>query len=158
MSQFQLKRILFATDFSTNSKHAMDVACALADQFQAELHILHVMQDNPFPVVTEPTGVYGLPANYEHLVRASAERSLSELPDPSWGGRQRVVRGLRQGSPFVEIVRYARENNVDLIVIGTHGRSGLSHVLLGSVAEKVVRKAGCPVLTVRPPDHQFSMP
>ena len=62
------------------------------------------------------------------------------------------------GRPYVEIVRYARKVSADLIVIGTHGRSGLSHVLLGSVTEKVVRKASCPVLTVRPPDMTFELP
>ena len=65
---------------------------------------------------------------------------------------------LKNGPPFVEIVRYAKEEKFDLIVIGTHGRSGLAHMLLGSVAEKVVRKASCPVLTVRPEDHTFEMP
>ena len=69
-----------------------------------------------------------------------------------------MVRELRKGSPFLEIVRYAKDKNIDLIVLGTHGRSGLSHVLLGSVAERVVRKAPCPVLTVRHPEHEFVMP
>ena len=65
---------------------------------------------------------------------------------------------VRTGTPFVEIVRHAKENDVDLIVMGTHGRTGLVHALIGSVAEKVVRKAPCPVLTVRPEGHQFIMP
>ena len=65
---------------------------------------------------------------------------------------------MRRGAPFLEIIRYAKENDVDLIVLGTHGRSGLAHVLLGSVAERVVRKSPCPVLTVRHPEHEFVMP
>ena len=65
---------------------------------------------------------------------------------------------MRRGSPFVEIVRYAKSENIDLIVMGTHGRGPIAHMLLGSVAEKVVRKAPCPVLTVRHPEHEFVMP
>ena len=69
-----------------------------------------------------------------------------------------IVKVVRQGPPFLEIVRYAQEANIDLIVLGTHGRGGLAHMLLGSVAEKVVRKAPCPVLTVRHPEHEFVAP
>ena len=65
---------------------------------------------------------------------------------------------VREGSPFYEIIRYAKEQDVDLIIMGTHGRGGLVHVLLGSVAEKVVRKSPCPVLTVRHPEHEFVHP
>ena len=67
---------------------------------------------------------------------------------------KRIVRGR----PFVEIIRYAREKKIDIIVVGTHGHSGLTHILMGSVAEKVVRKSPCPVLTIRHPDHEFEMP
>ena len=109
-------------------------------------------------LVADPYAAYGLPADFDDRMRASAERALLDLPNPEWASSKRVVRGLRQGSPFVEIVQSARENKIDLIVMGTHGRSGVQHMLIGSVAEKVVRKAGCPVLTVRPPDHQFTMP
>ncbi len=69
-----------------------------------------------------------------------------------------IVKVVRQGPPFLEIVRYAQEANIDLIVLGTHGRGGLAHMLLGSVAEKVVREAPCPVLTVRHPEHEFVAP
>jgi nucleotide-binding universal stress UspA family protein len=69
-----------------------------------------------------------------------------------------VLKEIREGSPFYEIIRYAKERDIDLIVMGTHGRSGLVHVLLGSVTEKVVRKAPCPVLTVRHPEHEFVHP
>ena len=70
----------------------------------------------------------------------------------------RIVRSMEDGVPFLEIVRYAKEHEIDLIVLATHGRSALAQVLLGSVAERVVRKAPCPVLTVRPEGHQFVMP
>jgi nucleotide-binding universal stress UspA family protein len=89
---------------------------------------------------------------------ASAERGLAELLDPAWAQGKSIVRTARQGVPFLEILLYAKEQEIDLIVIGTHGRSGLAHVLLGSVTEKIVRKASCPVLTVRPEGHQFVMP
>ncbi len=69
-----------------------------------------------------------------------------------------VMTEVQMGRPFIEIIRYAREKKIDLIVLGTHGRSGLKHVLLGSVAERVVRKAPCPVLTIRHPEHEFVMP
>jgi nucleotide-binding universal stress UspA family protein len=69
-----------------------------------------------------------------------------------------VVSDVALGRPFMEIIRYAKDNQMDLIVLGTHGRSGLRHVLLGSVAERVVRKAPCPVLTIRHPEHEFVMP
>lgn len=156
MKQFQVKRVLWPTDFSENSKHAMNYACDLADQFQAELHVLHVVEVTFSPTVAEPYAAFGLPADFEDRVRAAAQTALSEVPDPAWPGNRRVVRVLRQGSPFAEILQYSREKNIDMIVLGTHGRSGLKHMLLGSVAEKVVRKAACPVLTVRPPDQQLT--
>ena len=84
--------------------------------------------------------------------------ALAELPDAEWSRGKQIVRATRQGPPFLEIVRYAKENEIDMIVLGTHGRGGLAHMLMGSVAEKVVRKAPCPVLTVRPEGHQFEMP
>ena len=76
------------------------------------------------------------------------------------GGRDgvNVERRVLHGSPFVSIARIAKEEDVDIIVMGTHGRSGLKHILIGSVAEKVVRKSPCPVLVVRPPDARFELP
>jgi len=88
----------------------------------------------------------------------SARQALESWNDPAYEAARKVVRTIVTGTPFIEIVRYARENQIDLIVVGTHGRSGLMHSLIGSVAERVVRKASCPVLTVRPEGHQFVMP
>lgn len=84
---------------------------------------------------------------------AAAEKELSQVIDPQWALAHFVVRTVRKGAPFLEIIRYAKEKDIDLIV--KHGRTGLTHLLLGSVAENVVRKAPCPVLTVHPKDHRF---
>ena len=91
-------------------------------------------------------------------MKERAEKAIAELPDAAWCTGKTVVREVRYGYAYREIVRHAKEQNVDLIVVGTHGRTGLTHLFLGSVAEKVVRNAPCPVLTVRPEGHQFVMP
>ena len=152
-----LKRILLPTDFSDFSKVARAYACAFTEQFQGELHLLHVLQDL-VALVPEPGLAFPPPGDYMQELTERSEQALEDLLDPAWAKGKTIVKATRQGPPFLEIVRYARELDIDLIVIGTHGRSALSHVLLGSVAEKVVRKAPCPVLTVRPSDHQFVMP
>src|SRR5262245_54668063 len=91
-----------------------------------------------------------LPPDYILEVKNDARKSLDKLfPDAGAAGRP-IVRSLQMGNPYIEIVKYAEENVVDLIVIGTHGRGAFPHLLMGNVAEKVVRKAGCPVLTVHP--------
>ncbi len=136
----------------------MTYACGFADQFLADLHVLHVLQDPVVPTVAEPSAVYGLPPDFNERIRASAENALSELPKPAPTENMTVFRVLRHGTPYAEILEYAREQDIDLIVLGTEGRTGLRHALLGSVAEKVVRTASCPVLTVRPlsPDSGFA--
>ncbi|GAB4143495.1 MAG: universal stress protein [Planctomycetaceae bacterium] len=153
----ELKRILVPTDFSEHSANALKYGCALAEKFSSELHLLHVLQDL-VAMVPEPGLAFPPPGDYIEELKTSAENALNKLPDPEWSLSAEVVRDTRQGPPFLEIVRYAKEKDVDLIVMGTHGRSGLSHMLMGSVAEKVVRKAPCPVLTVRPDQHEFVMP
>lgn len=150
----RVKRVLFPTDFSECSKSAQAYACALAEQFQAELHLLYVLEDVML-MLPEPSSMVSLPPNYLMQSKANAEAGLDRLLPASWTQGKHVVRATRMGSPAVEIANYAKEKEIDLIVIGTHGRSGVSHVLLGSVAEKVVRKAPCPVLTVHPQGHQF---
>lgn len=153
----KLKRVLFPTDFSTNSKVAQDYACELAKHFHAELHILYVLQEMLL-ITTDPGQLLMTPTVDVDAARKSAEQALERLPDAGQREGLTVVRATGEGSPFVEIVRYARENDIDLIVLGTHGRTGLKHVFLGSVAENVVRKASCPVLTIRPTDHKFVQP
>ena len=145
----RLRKILLPTDFSQNSRTAQEYACALAEQFGAELHVLYVLQDVTL-IMPEPGAMFAIPALNVEEVRLSAEKMLQTIPDEAWSQGKTIVRATRMGTPFHEIVGYAADNDVDLIVLSTHGRTGLPHVLLGSVAEKVVRKACCPVLTVRP--------
>ncbi len=144
-----IKKILFATDFSHCAKSAQEYAVGFAGQFHAELHVLHVLPDLGLLGI-DPGMALSLPANYVVDLKNDAQKSIDKLfPEAAQQG-QTVVRSVRMGNPYLEIVKYAEENQIDLIVIGTHGRGALLHLLLGSVAEKVVRKAGCPALTVRP--------
>lgn len=152
-----LKRILLPTDFSEYSNAARDYACSLVEKFNSELHVLHVLQDL-VAMAPEPGMAFPPPGDYMQELEAAAKQALEKHPGNSLPAGYVVQRNLRHGSPFLEIIRYAKEQDVDLIVMGTHGRTGLAHVLLGSVAEKVVRKSPCPVLTVRPSGHKFEMP
>jgi nucleotide-binding universal stress UspA family protein len=152
-----LKNILVATDFSEPSETALEYGRALARTFNATLHIVHVV-DTFLPGMTADTAPadYGVvideleKAAQRHLDAAVREDDRREL------GAKGVL--LRQSGPAQSIVTYARSANVDLIVMGTHGRGGWSHMLMGSVAEKVVRTAPCPVLTVRHPEREFVGP
>jgi nucleotide-binding universal stress UspA family protein len=151
-----LERILLPTDLSECSERARSYACELAKRFEAELHLLHVVQPISLPGYGGP--VPGSLSDELFHPEEGARRELEGWNGPAFEHAKRVVRSVITGTPFVEIVRYARNQNIDLIVMGTHGRSGLAHALLGSVTEKVVRKSPCPVLTVRPEGHQFIMP
>lgn len=154
----QLKRILHPTDLSDLSRHSLLYVRSFAELHGAEVHVLHVVDDayqywmamgpNSLPVGPPPEEMV---AGAKTELEKFAAMELRELPG-------KVHTEVVAGRPFLEIIRYAREKTIDLIIIGTHGRSGLTQALLGSVAEKVVRKAPCPVLTVRHPAHDFVMP
>jgi nucleotide-binding universal stress UspA family protein len=152
-----IKRILCPVDFSDSADHAMRYAAALAENFGSDLTLLHVVA----PVVAALPGETSLPdtlqADVDEIAEACRERlekTVGELATSGLTVQHKVVSGV----PFIEIVRYARDTETDLIVMGTHGRTGLGHLLIGSVAERVVRKASCPVLTVKHPEHEFVMP
>ena len=150
-----LKRILLPTDFSEHSAAAAAYACELASKFDAELHVLNVLE---FPNLPDFI-VRLLPTPPVREKRtAAAESLLAEFAGAHLSEVRPVVNAVAEGVPFLEIVRYAREKEIDLIVVSTHGRSGLAHALMGSEAEKILRSAPCPVLTVRAKGHQFEMP
>ena len=149
-----MKHILLPTDFSEPSLRATQYAVDLAKRFVATLHVLHVIED---PVIYVPMfESFPLPSREEFETYAQTRLENWILPDDAEAID--VETQWVHGRPFVEIIRAAREQPIDLIVLGTHGRSAPAQLLLGSVAEKVVRKAPCPVLTVRPEGHQFVMP
>lgn len=152
-----ITQIMVPTDFSEASEAALAYARAFATCFGGSLHLVHVVEDLVALSWGADTYISALPRIREEVEADAVSRLEALLPadDPLREGA-RIV--LLTGNPFVEIVRYAREHDVDLIVMGTHGRGPVAHMLLGSVAEKVVRKAHCPVLTVRHPEHEFVMP
>lgn len=152
----RIQKVLLPTDFSNYSVAATKYACELATKFEAELHILHALEHH---LSSTPNFAMGL--DLPRFISESAEAArnkLSDIVDAKWAAGRTVIHAVIEGSPKMEIVRYARERDIDLIVLSTHGRTGLSHVVMGSVAENVVRTAPCPVLTVRPEGHQFVMP
>ena len=152
----ELKRILVATDFSDHASVALRYAGEFAKAFQAEMILCHVVE-NPDMLSQIPPGGEGyFPPNLTELQEQSARTTCEKLLAESGIDNGRVI--IPHGSPFAEIVKTARGEEVDLIVIGTHGRGVVAHVLLGSVAERVVRKAPCPVLTVREGEHEFVKP
>ena len=144
-----IKKILCPTDLSDECRPALAMACEWAKRFGAELHLVHVVDGltNPYPYLGPP---FNEAAAWETMIRQKAHAALDAWPLPAGFESLKIVRELRSGSPIVNIVEYAKATGTDLIVMGTHGRSGLSHLLLGSVAENVVRRATCSVLTVRP--------
>ncbi len=137
-----------ATDFSETSRAALLKAKELADAFHAELQVLHVI-DNPYDFAG-PIPRYLPEANaFLQTLKDAANAELNQTLTPEEVARYRATLSLCIGTPAAEIVRFAKDRRADLVVIGTHGRGPVWHMLLGSVAEKVVRHAHCPVLTVR---------
>ncbi|HWY88150.1 MAG TPA: universal stress protein [Gemmataceae bacterium] len=152
-----LHRILVPTDFSEHSRQALRYGIALAEKFGAELHLLHVLQDvsvyQPDAVTVGPPVVPPVAA-LTAAARAALAKTIVDHELERLGAHAEV----REGPPVEEIVDYAHEHAIDLIVIATHGRGWLAHLLLGSVAEKVVRKAPCPVMAVHLAEHEFVRP
>ena len=146
-----LTRILLPTDFSDTARYALDYARELAGPFGAGVHLLHVV---PEPMQNLAMEAMPVVTDLAERWKADAESRLEEI---RLDGIE-TVRAVRIGHAFVEILQYAADNAIDLIVMGTHGRGPVEHLLLGSVAEKVVRKASCPVLTVKQAGHVFVMP
>lgn len=152
----RIARICCPTDYSDLSAVATRYARGLAEKFSAEIHVVHVVDEAyQYWMAMGPDSLPIGPAPAE--IRAAAQQQMQRWLAEHFAGAA-VVSEVLIGQPFVEIIRYARDKEIDAIVMGTHGRGGLTHVLLGSVTEKIVRKSPCPVLTVRDPEHKFEMP
>ncbi len=153
----QIRTILFPTDFSNGARAAMGSAISLANQYGAKLILLYVIQDVNIAEWYIPSSISAM--DLVEDMRKGAEKEIAKwLDEAARAGVKNVERMVVRGVPFVEIIRTARDKGVDLIVIGTHGRTGIDHMLFGSTAEKVVRKAHCPVLTVRMAGKEVKMP
>ena len=149
----QLKNILIPTDFSNNNQSALQYGCDLARRFGSELHLIHIVEPSGglVPLPDLPDDVALDLQNSSPIARA--ELRLKSLPSREVQQKLTVHRHTDIGKPSVEIMRYARTHHIDLIVIGTHGHTGWEHLLLGSVAERIVQKSPCPVLTIRPQEQ-----
>ena len=165
-----LKRILVPTDFSESSAAAVRYGVAFARAFGARLDLLHVAGSEELAVIlegervvqalTEPAGTPDQ-AGSDRLLHEAERQRLATLLTEEEQRELRTEYALRvseSGGPYGEIVRYAVEQEIDLIVIGSHGGGSLAHALTASVADKMVRYAPCPVLTVRLAEHEFVVP
>ena len=148
------KKILVPVDFTPHSQEAIQAAADLARRYAASLTLLHVYEPVTYLL---PEGYVLFTPEQLNTITTELQRRLDQAAsDARSAGATDVSTRLLQGSPSGEIVASQRADGYDLIVMGTHGRTGIGHVLLGSVAEKVVRAAHCPVLTVRAPDTKGS--
>jgi nucleotide-binding universal stress UspA family protein len=153
-----LKKILVPTDFGEAADAALTYARALACNFDASIDVLHVSEDVSARIFAGEMYV-GIPPTLQKEVEDAARRQVAERlidNDPNPIPMRPIV--LTSNTPALAIVHYAKETNTDLIVMGTHGRGFVAHAVMGSVAEKVVRTAPCPVLAVRHPQHEFVIP
>ena len=147
----QIRTILVPVDFSDHSSHALDMALDVAKAFGgARVHLLHCYQVQPVGV--SPYGIV-MPESFDRDIREAASRQLEAWRQRAAAGGAEVEVHLSSMFPSIAIAETAGEVGADLIVMGTRGLSGIKHVLLGSVAERTLRTAPCPVLTVKHPDE-----
>ncbi len=145
----EIKKILFATDFSEGSSHALPYAVDMAKNYGAKLYFVHVVYD-----VAKTAGWYVPHVSIDEIysdIERSAKAELEKTFIDEMRGLRDIERVVLKGIPYEEVTKFAGDNNIDLIVLGTHGRKGIDRMLFGSTAEQVVRNAPCPVLSVRLP-------
>ena len=153
-----LKKVLVATDFGPAAETALRYGRAFARGFGAELHVLHVV-DNVFGRALAGYAYAAVsPSIQEDLERAGRRQTEALLGDDDRRDLHAVAATATSMNPAETIAEYARTHEVDLVILGTHGRGPVAHLFLGNVAERVVRMAPCPVLTVRDPEHEFVLP
>jgi nucleotide-binding universal stress UspA family protein len=155
-----IKNVLVATDFSDLAQSAVNYGRELARTGNGTLHVLHVADDIHAIVAYADMGVAGMaPAELQEEIERAAARSLEASVDECDRRELHALTVLRVGdNPAKEIVEYARTHGIDLIVIGATGRGALNRMIMGSVADKVVRQAPCPVLAIRHPEREFLRP
>jgi nucleotide-binding universal stress UspA family protein len=153
----EIKKILAPTDFSEYGREGVDYAIELASHFKADLILLHVVAEELFAVMGEGSTEFPVDQMMEDR-RSDMQELVSGVVRPKLGTHATIKEIVTLGSAFVKIIETAKSEGADLIVMSTHGRTGLSHLLIGSVTERVVRKASCPVLSVRPAEHKFALP
>lgn len=149
-----LKKILCPIDHSDCSKEALRYAVSFAMKDEAKLYLLHVIDIRSFD---ESIDAMSKQIPDDETLNQLKTKLLDCIPEEIRSSMD-VEAIVVQGIPFAEIISTARKENIDMIVIGSHGRTGIAHIMLGSVSEKVIRKAPCPVLTVRQSNHKFVMP
>ena len=149
--RIELKKILVPLDFSSCSNKALDYAVAFARQFRASVALIHVLELN---YVGSSLGEIDVPL-LEGELRQNAAEQLELAAERCRAFDVACEATIRSGRPWNEIVEAARDLDVDLVIMGTHGYTGLKHVVMGSTAERVVRHAPCPVLIVREKEHEF---
>jgi len=152
----RIRSILFPTDFSEYSKKALPYALSFAESYGADLHVLHVFEQRIHPafyIMDKST-----PFDLDDGLRDRALDALDEFVYDELKDKINFYCEIASGKPFVEIINYARDKEIDLIVIATHGLTGLEYMVIGSTTERVVRKAPCPVLSIKDPEHEFVHP
>ncbi len=152
----RIANVLVATDFGPAAKSALDYGRDIARTFGAKLHVLHVIENPMLWAGAEAPTVdfMAVQRDLEAGAHAALERAVTTEDRKQLG----AVTAVRSGPPALEIVKYASDSAADIIIMGTHGRGFIGHLMMGSVAERVVRIAGCPVLTIRHPEHEFLLP
>jgi nucleotide-binding universal stress UspA family protein len=146
------KKIVCPIDFSEFTDEILKYAVNITKKFNAELHLIHIIPNlnyfTPYESFLTPENLVAIEKNIEKEVEEDFEKVMKDIDMP-------LKKIVKTGVTFVEIIDYIKEEDIDLVVMGTHGRSGIEHILIGSVAEKVVRKSPCPVLTIRPRGEKF---
>ena len=148
---FKIKNILLPTDLSSTSLSAADYAVELANQYNAKIHLLHVLEKTP-PILA----IRSLDLSQEKILKSFEDESRKSLENTVKKIQKNRIEELniesvlKKGIDYEEIIKYSKEYKIDVIVIATHGRTGILRTLLGSVAEKVIRYAKCPVLVITP--------
>ena len=149
----KLKKVLVPTDFSESARHALTYATSFALEYRAELTLLHVVENLTVGYASDL-----FPVPMQEVFQEISGYAKTELAKLGALAREKgltVVEQVAQGKPSAEIIRFARESEIDMIVLGTHGKGMLDQALFGSTTERVVRRAPCPVLTVRLSEHEF---